>query len=503
MDNNTNTSRRMQLCICDRGAAGEVTLEYAMPDYRPEIRRLLRVSATMTPPSTYADAGTADLEGRVRFDILYAAPDGGLYSDTVSENYEIALPLDKNTEVDFAEGVSILPEVTPEMAVCRVLAPRKVSIRLRYGAKVRAYGTYTAREDLRGETGTLVRLAGEAETALFCRSTPHRFTLAEPVSLDGAPSGTRVIATEVEMCGIETEISRGAAHCAGTAVLKMLLCNDEENGTPYALTKKIPFAETVSGEDFDMGMSGFARAAATEIRTEVEDGSVLCDIEGVLEVCGQKATATAYTRDIFSTDRTGHETYRTVEYPTAYGCASGNFTQSLYEPIEGFGIAPDATLVDVAVRPTVETVSAERGKWVVTGHSTASLLLKNGDEYAASDLAMPFRFELDGGKEPLGAAASDIRVLSCRGRMDGGRLGIDCEMSVTLRLCGIGSATMLSAAEFGEPCEHYRECVVCFPPAGESLWDVAKKYHVSPETLKTLNKGVGETVTGTYLIVNA
>ncbi len=500
MDYNTNMSRRMQLCICDRAASGELNMEYSMPDYKPEIKRLLRVGVTLMPPAAYAGAGNAEMSGTARFDILYAAPDGMLYSDSVSETYDLSVPLDKETGVDMNDEIAILPSLRPETVVCRVLAPRKLNLRLRYGAKVRAYGNQTLEEELHGMGAGIQRLAGEVMSGAFARSEVHRFDLSEAIPAEG--DSVRVVASDVQMCVTDTSLSDGMIGCRGSATVKLLLCNDEENGTPYTVSRKIPFTENLSGEGFSEGMECVARAVCEEIHTEIEDGKVLCDIVGHVEAMGGENRATAYTRDIFSTESVSREEYRTVEYPTMLGTFGGNFTQSLYEPVESYGISPDATVVDLSVRPQADAVTYERGKWALTGESTVNLLLKNGDEYATEELTMPFRYEFDGTEGEARSAIASVNMLSGKARVDGGRLGLDCEMGVSILLCGADSVQMLSEATFGDPVEKPCECVITFPREGESLWNVAKKYHVSTDTLRKLNKGVGDVLMGKFLIVN-
>ena len=98
--------------------------------------------------------------------------------------------------------------------------------------------------------------------------------------------------------------------------------------------------------------------------------------------------------------------------------------------------------------------------------------------------------------------SSDIRMMSGRARVDGGRLSVDCEMAVAVRLLAARRVEMLSGATFSKPCECYRECVVCFPRETDTLWDVAKKYHVSPARLRALNRSASDDGGNGYLIVN-
>ena len=502
MDQNINIGRRMQLCVCDRTLAGELTTDYSMPDYQPEIRRLLRVNATVMPPATYIGAGSAELSGTVRYDILYAAPDGGLYSTSVSEEYGMSAPLERDAEGSTGEVVLVC-DVSPDVVVSRVTAPRRLSIRTRLKARVQGFGEKSVEEELRGEyaLGDLERLVGEVVCGAFAASGAERFEMSEEISVDGE-GDLRIVSSSAELCVSETLAGEGTVSCRGDAMVKLLLCADGEGSMPFVVTRKIPFAETVAAESFRSGMSCFARAECGEIRASIEENKVLCDVQGHLCVFGQENRPVAYTKDIFSTAHRGETAYSTVEYPYVLKCQSGNFTQSLYEPIEGFGIDPGAVVLDLSARAAADSLAGERGKWALSGETKLWLLMKCGEEYATKELSIPFRYEFEGEGGQLLGFSSDIRMTSGRARIDGGRLCVECEMAVGVRLCTARSMEMLSEASFSEPCECYRECVVCFPRETDTLWDVAKKYHVSPEHLRKLNRGASEDGGNGYLIVN-
>lgn len=502
MEQNINMGRRMQLPVLDRTLTGEITTEYSMPDYQPEIRRLLRVNATVMPPATYAGGGNAELSGTVRYDILYAAPDGQLYSATVSEDYGMSAPLDR--EADTVGEVVLVCDVIPDVVVSRVTAPRRLNIRTRLKARVQGFGERSVEEELRGDYDPrdLQRLTGEVMCGAFARSEVERFEMNEELTVDSSEGELRVISASAELCIGEAIAGEGTVSCRGDAIVKLLLCADGEDGVPFTVTRKLPFMETLTAEGFRSGMGCFAHAECDELRTTVEDNRIFCDIVGSVCVFGQENRPVTYTKDLFSTALECETEYCTVEYPFALKCQNGNFTQSLYEPVEGFGIEPDAAVMDLSARAAADSLTYERGKWVLSGETKLWLLMKCGEEYATQEISLPFRYEFDGEDGQLFGTSSDIRMMSGRARIDGGRLSVDCEMAVSVRLCGIKSVEMLSAATFTEPCECYRECVVCFPSESDTLWDVAKKYHTSPEHLRKLNRTAREEGGNGYLIVN-
>ena len=56
--------------ICEKNMSGDFSTELSMPDYEPEIRRLLRVGVTLTPPVGFADTGRVGMNGEIIYDIL-------------------------------------------------------------------------------------------------------------------------------------------------------------------------------------------------------------------------------------------------------------------------------------------------------------------------------------------------------------------------------------------------------------------------------------------------
>ena len=86
--------RMMQVEVCSRDLGTDVTAEFTLPDYRPEIKRLLRVKAVPLPVDKYVGGNAVELSGAVEFQALYAAADGTLWCVTQREDYRASCPLD-------------------------------------------------------------------------------------------------------------------------------------------------------------------------------------------------------------------------------------------------------------------------------------------------------------------------------------------------------------------------------------------------------------------------
>ena len=77
----------VQLPYPARHMTAEVTGDFTLPDYQPEIRRLLAVIPTALPPAKYVGNTGAELNGTVDYQVLYVGGDGSLASVPLSSEY--------------------------------------------------------------------------------------------------------------------------------------------------------------------------------------------------------------------------------------------------------------------------------------------------------------------------------------------------------------------------------------------------------------------------------
>ena len=472
----TNTT--IYLPICDKTVTAEAGCDYAMPDYQPEVRRLLRVKTTLLPATAYVGGGKAEFAGTVRYDVLYSAGDGALYAANFSQNYQMSAPLATDADVDYSDELPAFCEPEIELVTGRVTAPRRLSIRCRLKGRIKVFGRHRLLERIVGEVseGSIQRLGGESLGAALTRPAADTFTLTEELPCDGQ-GDIRAVTSEATFTVSESVPSSEGVGCRGEAHVKVIACR-ETDGTPLILTAKSPFAVTIPADGFTPDTDCRVRVCATETTATVgEDGRILVELSATAVAEGQRNLPVHYTADLYSTERTDAATLETYRFPRADRCFTGNFTQSVYEPLTSFGLAPDAEVIDADAAPTVTGLSFEKGKWVVTGDTKISLLSKEGGEYAAHELSLPFRYETDGNGGTPVLSAVEVMPTAIKTRADGGRLSLECEMAVTARIAVEESIEALHRVEFREPVKKPREMVVTFPERGESLWSVAKRYH--------------------------
>ncbi len=491
--------RALTVLVCDKTAGSEVSLEYVLPDYEEEIKKLLKVKVRLLPPASYVGGGDASFSGTVCFDLLYSSPEGKLCATTVQENYELSAPILKDADIDLSDGIFGCCDVWPESTVSRVLAPRKVSLKCRLRAMVRAYGKRTLSERMTGEFSPegIERLAGMASCATFAMGEGEFDVDGETeVPMKGEWS---VIGCGGEVRMTEVQCGEGEVLCRGELFVSVLVTG--EDGKPHAVQTRIPFSERIEGDGFTGGMGCHVWGAPSDLSAEAADGKMSIRGSVRLSVTGQGNGEIPYTKDLYSSARVTQNQYQKIAFPHAAVSRHGNFTQSLYEAASDYGLPKDAEIIDLWAAASVSDCLCDRGKWALVGETCMTLLMTSEGEYKCVDIPVPFRYEFEGECGTPESFFARVSMTGGRARVEGDRLAIECEMGVSVRVCTAMDITALCEAEFGERVEEDDECVVCFPSKGDSLWEIAKRYHVPMAALRARNGLKDNDETAEFLVI--
>ncbi len=490
MDNYKTRGRegvRIQETLCDREMTVELASDLSLPDYQPEIKRLLRVRAVATPPDKYIGSGNAEFSGTVNYSILYAGNDGALYCVAHSDDYSLTCPVTVAPDIELGEGLVSLCDVVPETAVGRVISPRKLSLKTRLRAHIGLLGTRLLEASVTGASAdSLQRLYGSQESAVRFCGVSEEIELGDEILYEG--SDLRVISAEGQVFVSEASAGSGSVNCRGEVSLK-LLCVHEGDGTAPAMQwRRIPFAQNVPVDGVEVNCDAIAKGCCTSLSCTVEEGRILCNVGIRLTAEAQRNETVSYTRDIYSTSAVGEEHYLTQTLPHAERCCCGNFSLNHTLPLEEAGIRAGMSVLDIALQPTAAELSSENGKYTVTGKCRAQLVLTDGEEYFAQELDLPMRYACDGSDATVGDHSLHIEPISARARVDGERIAVDAELSVSLATRSEKQVQMLSDASYGEPVGRGSAAyTVCYPSREDSLWSVAKRYRRTVSELAESN----------------
>ena len=489
------SAQRFRLPICDKIINTEISNDYTLPDYQAEIRRILRVGVSALPPAKFISGSSAEFNGVIDYDLVYVGSDGGVYSAPLSAEYSFTVPLEISSNFDLNEGVISICKVTDDTTTARVSAPRKLSIKSRLSADVKAYAMMIAEESCVGDVSEeyIERLYEKcpADTALTLDADTLELSLELPLSSDSL----RVANTRG--CAIinECNTNDGYLDYSGELILKLLVCQDQNPASSEIMQKKIPFSDRIECDDLSSESVISARAHISDININVEDSKILATTGIIPELIAHNPLEICYTRDLYSTQKRSEVSYKTYKLPNIISTSVGNFSQSERIPLSETPIQHLSRIVDMVCKPYTEKSESEGGKHLISGGVKYYILLETNGEFSAYEIARPFKYECAGPDEDVSEYDTDIQVISSLGRVDGGTLCLDTELSVKTLFKGISEITSVNSASFGESIERSAgDVIICYPSPDDTVWSVAKKYAVPVRKISSM---------ANYVLINA
>ena len=482
MDNytkNDSATLRVQTLLSDKQEMSEITAEVSLPDYRPEVKRLVRVSATVTPPARYVGAANTELSGSVDFCILYTGNDGALYATSHTSEYRIGIPVDLPSDVLLGDGLVCDADILPEPCNARVLAPRKLSVKCRLRARMRIFGIRLI------ENGDLIagiaaeKLYGSGDTSEFFSGIGEALMLHDEIVCDTQAEDVRVVCAEGQVFVSEAIAGSGCVNCRGEVALKLLCAHDATGLPPSQMVRRIPFESAVEVEGCEVNCSASAFGTCTDVSVTVEDGRILCDLSLILQGRAQRDRNLTYVRDAFALDSVSEGRTDFLALPQARSCVCANFSIGTTLTAEEAGLRQGFNVVDAYMMPLSAELAAENGRDILTGRCRIYLTLcDDAGEISSQDVEIPYRYEAESKEMGLSDYLVHVSPISCRARADGERLGIDGELAVSMMTRAQAKIQYLSACNIGEKCKKAEgECTVCFPASTDTLWSVATRYH--------------------------
>ena len=155
-----------------------------------------------------------------------------------------------------------------------------------------------------------------------------------------------------------------------------------------------------------------------------------------------------------------------------------------------------ARIIDVLWDPVCEKTEFKGDKTLVNGKLNLTVIGEGEEnengivEYLSESYEMPFKYACDVGSlsEPISKASASI--LDVRAELDGEKIHISAEVYIAMSVIDRAKIQALNTSVLKKDKEIKKDagCVrVYFPKEGDTLWEIAKKYHVTMQALREQN----------------
>lgn len=487
----------LRLCMpmCKRVINTDISEDIIIPDYYPEIRRVLCVRENMLPPAKFVSGNKIDISGVVDYTLIYVGSNGMICSAPLSAEYAFSVPLDNSNEFELSEGVNIMAHSVAESSTVRVGGPRKLQIRSHIRSNVNAWGKMPYSESLEGieDASSIQRLEAEGTYAEVLCESSDIVTVSDDYRLTSAESTIAVADSiaVVHSSRIEGEI----IYASGEVIVGMLIISPD--GKSEKVVRKIPFeAESdLDGIDTDHENSLRIIGNITELNINVEDDNVFIEANLALEICMIQNRPIIYTCDAYSTEQTSVTDMKTFSLPSVIENRSVEVSRGERIALSELNFAEGAEIIDVYGSAVIGDAVLEDERCVMRGNCKYNIICLKDGEYSNCEVRVPFEYDCDS-KEEIESFDATAQVISCKARNDGEYLNIDSDLMLSYNTMGRRDTQMLEKVTFFDRNESSRgEWTVCYVQNGESAWDIAKRYSVRECDVK------GDPSTDRYVVI--
>ena len=496
MNNDRIGAESLSVIKLDTSFGYESSCDFSLPDYMPEIGRLLGVTAVLLPEGKFLNGSVLELDGTLAYSALYIGDDGSLTAAPLTTDYsaDTALP----AGIGSTEGIVVDTEL--EGTTCRATGPRDLNIKSRLRFRVtcddamRDGGLVTGADGgaVSDQAGGVERMCEDITSLVMARGG----ATSEASGTLSAPDGAKPLTCRGALDVTSASYDAGGVKVTGDVFLTCIF----EDGTEFRSAKTaLPFEVTVpidTAAPFS-GAAAWGRVATVSVAPSNDDPSVF-DVTAEFDIDAEAfcTTAASVTLDAYSTSHESENEYRECDIPELI--ASGSRKIEASGEVELKRGADDAVLLDLSPGVCRASVTVSDGALVVLGDVKIRALINSGGEIYVQEAELPFRAEL--GDAPEGVATQDLyshtvcTVVDLSGRIAGGGLSLSCQMRLAYTVCRRRRERVVTQVMLSD--EIPRDAAPCvrvyYPDRDESVWSVAKKYRADRGQLMKNNTFDGE-----------
>ncbi len=471
------------VCICDTETESEIADDIVIPDYLPEIRRLLRVTPSFPEASEYIGGRSAEFSGNINWDVLYVGNDGQLANTHAASHYEVAVPFPADADYDINGETPASHTVTAESVNSKVTSPRKLNVRCRLHHRVNVCGTGSARAEVRGngsEAG-LKRLDKTVPSLMQIKGT------GDPVSSEAMldiPEGSSVVSVRASAIISSCTPTPDGATCCGCTRFTVLL--RDGNGKPSTAELQTDFETDVALDLDGDGWSVCGFACIDRVSSEDDGSAAVCRADLRVTCYAAKNVPTQITSDVFSVTQECKPTVKTLSIPNLILCAN---TEALHDgSLTPDGIPSGTPAVDCTCEARPEGIRLDGGHYLLDIKCRYDVIFDVEGEYIRREAEQTLSADLGVGNDAPDRYLIRLCVISCRAKNEGENVALSAEIGIMAEVFGTADHLSVTCIDMGEQLPARRTTwTVAYAAGTDTLWDVAKRYNVDPAELAAAN----------------
>lgn len=492
----TLKKEKCRICETDFEGASEqpVDIELSLPDYCPDIERILKCRICPGITSGVITGDRLDVDGNVTVRLYYL--DSKKQAVRLCEHtrpFSCSFTL-KSAQPDRFCRVRLRTEYLN----CRAVSPRKLDIHGAFSvlakvcrAEEKQYCTSIDGSDIEQQCHS-----EKISTLKGCAN--QQFTLSEVLDIGkGKGSPEMILRSELNYIPDDSRAIENKLMLKGEAVLKVLYITDIESGSQDTMSFNIPVSQIIDVPGIDEGtvndISVDVMSYDISLKSEFDEGSTLLNLDARLCACVRafEDREIVIIDDAYSTEYELETGYRTESFMRLASLC--DMTQSITGNIntDGSGIT---RVIDLWCESISSIADNDSGKISIRGKMNLCMLALDSEGVPfCTDKTVDFSFvpdEADSDCKP--SVRTDLCVSGISFRITDDN---NVEFKVDLRLSGAvyesRSVRCINDASANEEKRREKDktaaLTIYYADKNESLWDIARRYCTSVEAVRLEN----------------
>ncbi len=466
--------------------------DFSLPDYMPEIQRLLYVVPTVLPETKFLSGNTLEMGGSLTYSVVYLGDDGKLACTSFVSEYTADTVLSSHID----NVGEIFTDCEIENTACRVTGPRSINIKNRLRTRVMGDEIMTDEKnvlDFEDKKASLDLAASVERLTCDTRSIirKHGMTTGSVTGGLTVREGEKPVLCTGSLGVSQTEATSDGVSVRGEIYVKCLFSDGEVND--ICKKNKIPFEITVPINDAPSSAASRAwgRVASVSVSSSETVGEFAVNVEYDMEAESLSECEMTLCSDAYSTDVESTCDIREGDILDVICFGNGQLTVTNESDVKNSSGELRVSDVEAVSGPC--QIQSVDGKLYVSGSLKVKAVLEEGGEYTCSENEFPYKYELSPLRLPDGAEMQSrvvCNVLTASGKITGAKLLSSAELSFCYEVLEKKHSRFVTAVKLGceKPCGAVGSGVkVYYPQTTERIWNVCKRYHASRGRILKVN----------------
>lgn len=485
---------RINVPVFEGAAEHPVDCEIILPDYCPDIARILKTEAAVCVDSKTVEGSRLTVSGNIAIHIVYI-PENSSNIRCVTRNEGFTHVFDLREE---APDACVRVKARVEFVNCRPIGPRRVQIRASVAITAKVWVTREESFVSDCDSKEIELLKKPVRACVPINSAEKTFKVNDECEVEETKQPVAsVIRANGQAMVQDCKLISNKVIAKGELSLRILYSGEDENSRLETVEHAIPISQIID-------LEGVTEDSRCDVRFEVGDIHVEteADPDGENRDLIIEATVTASAmafqdRDFFTvadaycTDHDMQLSTKPVSFERMAG--TGRFNEMLRFSVD----SPDSDLAainDCSCKPVIGNTTVNGKNLMVEGNMEISILASNSAGSPVHiEKTLPFSM-----REELAEAAENARcepelsVMTAQGSLMGTDkvdLRVECSLDATV----FTAANQMIVTDMAVDDSKEKECIprktltLYFADKGERLWDIAKRYNTSMAAIKREN----------------